>query len=352
MSSRKKSDWLVNCFFIEKKIVRDLVIMDGSAVPYADIDNFNYEIFRDNFLGNVIFLGHRDIQNRFIAYIIDIVEKNFKMMPEKHIPLAIKEIIEIYKDPTGEVLLDYIKKSMGVKSTVDEASINVAEENKRKTQTSDFIKKINTIGDNLRKMDKSIESIKDSEIPFKSKKRSLSESSGSADQSNQPSLMSEYEKIKIQRNWHYFLIKEEKHFMQLLTYKRLILLIQINVYARSKGLYMKEQGYNIDHMMILKDIRDILIFSAPILWPEILEALKNTDSENGKVFPFPTDYVRSIIARSFFKEKVSIYLDSILNIQEFDDDIVTKIPLDKFVNVCRVWLMAIINKTDPRIKYL
>lgn len=315
-----------------------------AAISYLEIDKFNYSIIKANFLGNIIFLDDDNLQNKYISYILDIIEKEFKKMPEKHIPLAIKEIIQIYRDFSGDILLDYINKSMGVKSNIDDASSNVKIEEKKKDQIHHFIRRMNVISENIKRMSNDIEKLHQNEQDAKTQQQQQSETS------DVPSLLSEYKKIKIHRDWHYNIVTKEKHFLQLITYKRLIFLIQVNVYARSKGLYMKEQGYSIDHMGILKDIRDILVFAAPILWPEILTDLQNVDIEKGKIFPFPTNYCRKLIIE-LFKSKISMSLDNILNIQEFDDDVVTKIPLDSFLKISRVWLMAIINQTDPRIKY-
>jgi len=77
--------------------------------------------------------------------------------------------------------------------------------------------------------------------------------------------------------------------------------------------------------------------------------IQNTNTSLGVVFHFPSEKIRSLII-SLYKTRISLFLDRIINIQEFNDDIISRIPLDSFLKTCRIWLMNIIN-VDPRIIY-
>jgi len=312
------------------------------TASYHDIDVFNQKIITDNFLGNVIFGRDVKLQNSFISMFLDHIERSFNELSSKFIPIAVKETISMYRDHSGLQLKEYIMQSLGKSKSIDETLRSEYLEKRRQEEINLMLKASKAMCQKIPNTPIS------SDCESSSKKKNIDLNLSETAKSD-GTLMSEYQKIKLQRDWHYHIITKEHHLSQLTFYKRLILFIQINVFARSKGLFLHEQGASIDHMCILKDIRDILIFSAPILWPECLEMIQNTNTSLGVVFHFPSEKIRSLII-SLYKTRISLFLDRIINIQEFNDDIISRIPLDSFLKTCRIWLMNIIN-VDPRIIY-
>ena len=306
-----------------------------AAVSYKDIDNFNEKIINGNFLSQMIFSNDAELQNKIIAIMIQEIKLEFKKISPKHTLIAITETLEMFDDSTGETLKKYLKQSFGENTDVDHVISLDEKEQFRKEQILRFLKCFEVISEQW-----------PDPPPFDSEAKTknvvLSES---------PSLHSEYEKLKIHRNYIFEVVmKSCKDLEQLVTYKRLILFLQINVFARSKGLFLREQGASIDHMSILKDIRDILFFSAPILWPNILNSFWNNDPSHGYVFRYPSEYLKKL-SLALYETRFRDLLDEILNVQYFDEGIVSKIPLDGFLKSCRYWTMRIVQM-DPAIKRL
>ena len=307
-----------------------------AAKSYKDIDRFNDEIIQRNFLSKMLFSADVAFQNNVIAMMIAEIKHEFKKLSPKHTLIAITETLQMFDDPTGEVLKENLRQSFGEHADVDRIISLEEKENLRKEQMIRLLKCFEVIAEQWPAPPEYKEG------PEKKKTVVLGESSN---------LHSEYEKLKIQRNYFYQVVMtKHKDLEQLITYKRLILFLQINVYARSKGLFLREQGGIINHMAILKDIRDILFFSAPILWKNILDSFKNTDPSRGHVFPFPSNYLRNLTL-GLYEGLFCHLLDSILNIQSFDDDLLTKIPLDGFLKSCRYYAMKFVQM-DPKIKRL
>ena len=261
------------------------------------------------------------------------IKLEFKKLSPKHTLIAITETLEIFDDPTGEVLNKCLKQSFGENNDVDRIISQEEKEKLKREQMMRLLKCFDVISEQWPAPPEYVAQTKQKNVVL-----------GEA-----PSLHSEYEKLKIQRNYFFEVVmKNHKDLQQLTTYKRLILFLQINVFATSKALFLREKGAPINHMAILKNIRDILFFSAPILWPNILRSFWNSDPSLGEVFPFPSDYMKEL-SLILYETRFCDFLDEILNVQYFDEEIVTKIPLDGFLKACWTYTMQIVQR-GPKIK--
>lgn len=100
--------------------------------------------------------------------------------------------------------------------------------------------------------------------------------------------------------------------------RRIIFLILLNVYARTKGMITNsESGASCNYVHLLKDVRDAFIFACPVLWPDIMKWLRNPNVHNPAHFMLPNS--RRCLCR-FLEDTVNIQLQKILSIKVTADD--------------------------------
>ena len=311
---------------------------------YKKINDFNGNIINDNWLGRMIFGHDRQFQintiNFFLAEIRRSLEK--RTIPQSNIPRVIHETLEILSDHSGATLLKYLKQSFGDKDWNKKELLSFEEQEKRKEkEIHKFIGQCKKVFDKWPSMSQNT--------------HQQPESSNSAphEDASHSSSISDIESIKLSRDLIFDLVKSRAHIKQLKTYKRFILLIQINCFMRSKGILLRDKGADIDHQYILKDAQDIIVFSAPILWPKrIMRWLEFDKSPNAPIFP---NYLarEATVCLSKYDNLLSIAFDDILGlkINNNNNELYSKSSIDQVLTTCRRFAFVIVMNVHPSIKY-
>lgn len=319
---------------------------------FTSIDDFNLQLIERNWLGKMLFGQNQSYRIKILTFIINIIEKNINEIPKGNVLIPVHEILKIIKDFSGKTLLNYLNESFrDASSELNEQKKSMRDDflNQKEKKTDDIIQRCQSI------------ILEKNKMPTYSPSSSTNhdnqvQDDSQFDLSNQDiNEISEGKKIKYARDYVNELLKSNIYFDQIITYKRSVFLILLNCFARSKGILLHEKGMEIDHQIILKKIYDLLVIASPILWPEIMNWLKNdTNPETQPIFP--SMETRHIVI-SWYQRLVSPILDDILCLQNriFKDDSVLPTidnPIDDMLSICYEHAMQLINGGDQfMIKY-
>lgn len=311
---------------------------------YEDIDRFNRNIIESSWLGKMIFGSDRKYQTDTIDRFLEEIKSSlFKSrIPKSNIPHVVYETVEILSDHTGNTLLKHLNQSFGDREYNKKEALSAQEaEEKRIADIFLFVERCRKIGEKWPQMPAEIY-----------------DSSSDDEEEQQPSTSySESDNIKRSRDGIFELLKEGVPFKQLASYKRFILLIQINCFIRSYGLYLHEKAAEINPQYILKDAQDIIVFSAPILWPKRIMMWLETDISPSAP-PFPSRLAR-MSTITIYKKFFDKAFDELLSLKPFDasesggdkDSLIAKTSIDEVLNTCRRLSMTIISSVHPWITY-
>lgn len=310
---------------------------------YRKIIQFNNQIINDNWLGKAIFGHDRQFQINTVNFFLEEIKRSLakRTIPQSNIPRVINETIEILSDHSGDTLFKYLKQSFGDKDWNKKELLSFEEQDqKRDDEIKSFLNQCKKVFEKWPSM------------PKETYDSSHASSSLSDDNNSSFSSISDIESIKLSRDLIYDIIKSRAHIKQLKTYKRFILLIQINCFMRSKGIILHNAGADIDHHHILKDAQDIIVFSAPILWPKrIMRWLEYDKSPSAPIFP--NQLAREATVRLFrYDNLISMAFDDILGLKiNNNNELYSKSSIDQVLTTCRRFAFRIVMNVHPLIKY-
>lgn len=309
---------------------------------YRQINAFNTRIINDNWLGKMIFGTDRQYQLKIIDFFLNEIKRTiFKnTIPSSNIPKVIYETLEILSDFSGQTLEKCLNQSFNIKyKDLEEKDILEEQENQKNEEIKDFIFRCRNI----------IKKWPVSSTHLDANTHSSEPSSSCSDDS----ILTDIEGIRLCRDLISEILKSRTNTKQLKTYKRFILLIQINCFIRSKGLLLHHKGASFRYDHILKDAHDLIVFATPILWPKhIMRWLEFDRSENGPYFP--NELSRKAVLRFFaYDNLLSFAFDDILglNISNYCDELISRSSIDQVLMTCRRFSLIIITNLHPDIKY-
>lgn len=274
-------------------------------------------------------------------------EKNALERSPKRMQIPVHEIFEVLVDGTGETLRQLCAQSMGEPSTFGnkrpEESAQETEERARKEILEHVIRS---------------KSVLDTSVEYERRAESQSDSpysraSERAFEDDVDDIVSNMSAVEITARYalkYYSTGTNER--LGLMT-RRIIFLILLNVYARTKGMVMNaESGAPANYVHLLKDVRDAFIFACPVLWPGILQWLRNPNVAHPAHFMLPGS--RRHLCR-FLEETVNRQLQKILSIKVTADDYAqfwsTGRPIDDMVRYLRFQYLSWVHTQhlDARI---
>lgn len=301
---------------------------------YDDINVYNHNIITSNWLGNMIFGNDRAYQTQTIDRFLEEIKRSLykSKIPKSNIPNVIHETIEILGDHTGNTLLKYLKQSFGDRDYDKKEILSFEEMEDKKME--DIIVFVDQCKKVFEKWPTMPENVYD-DAPSHDHETS--------------DHMSESDGIKGSRDLIFELLKAGANRKQLASYKRFVLLIQINSFMRSKGIHLHQKCAEVNHHYILKDAQDIIVFSAPILWPKRIMRWLETDVSPGAP-PFPSHLAR-MSTISIYKRFFSYSFDELLSLRIVNREMISKTSIDEVLNTCRRFTMTVICNVHPWIIY-
>ena len=120
-------------------------------------------------------------------------------------------------------------------------------------------------------------------------------------------------------------------------YKRIIFLIMMCLHARTKGIIsMSENGAVCDCSVIVKDMRDLFVLFAPLLWIDFLRWIENPKDRNPAYFKLEHGRTHALC---FYKIECALYLEQFLDIKVVMSDHIectrAKRPIDSILETLR-----------------
>lgn len=304
---------------------------------YDEINVYNRDIIDSNWLGKMIFGSDRIYQTQTIDKFLEEIKRSLykSKIPKSNIPNVIHETIEILGDHTGNTLLKYLKQSFGDRDYDKKEVLSFDEiEEKRMEDVLVFVDQCKKVFEKWPTMHESV--YDDPSIP-------------QDQQASSSDHIQEIDGIKGSRDLIFELLKAGANRKQLASYKRFVLLIQINSFMRSKGISLHQKSAEVNHHFILKDAQDIIVFSAPILWPKrIMNWIEHDTSPSSP--PFPNNLAR-MATISIYKRFFSYSFDELLSLRIINREMIAKTSIDEVLNTCRRFTMTVICNVHPWIRY-
>lgn len=309
---------------------------------YKDVNWYNNQIIESNWLGKMIFGSDRAFQTQTIDRFLEEIKKSLyeSKIPRSNIPNVIYETIDILGDHTGKTLLKYLKQSFGDRDYDKKELLSFDEmEEKRMEDIFLFVDQCRKV---CEKWPSIIDQDDDNDVQEHCNEYPCSSSSSSS-----------ADGIRGTRDFIFELLKRNANTEQLTSYKRFVLLIQINCFMRSKGIHLHSKAAEIKHEYILKDAQDIIVFSAPILWPKtIMKWLQSDTSINAPIFPNPMARMAVVSLYRIF----SFAFDDLLSLKfvhsnnKYSPE--SRASLDQVLTTCRNFSINVIFNVHPWVRYM